>query len=491
MTLQDLLYKVPLLSVNGHTDFIVPAICADSREAVPGCVFIAVKGVQTDGHAFIIQAMEKGAKAIIYSEPTEETNPGVTYICVQNTSIALAYMAVSFYGNPSEKLKLVGVTGTNGKTTVATMLFSLFSELGYRCGLISTVQNQINATVIPATHTTPDALHLNALLAQMLEEGCTHVFMECSSHAIHQHRITGLAFTGAIFTNITHDHLDYHGTFNNYLQVKKSFFDGLPASAFAITNKDDKHGMDMLKDTKAKKLSYSLKTLADFKGRILENNFSGLQMMINQYEVNFILMGTFNAYNLLAIYGAAVSLGEETNKILLILSKLKGAPGRFDYLLSKSNILGVVDYAHTPDALKNILEAIKKLNEGHGKIITVVGCGGNRDKTKRPNMAKIANDYSEKVILTSDNPRFEDPQVILAEMQAGLDSAARRKTITIPERLEAIKVAVQLAQAGDIILIAGKGHETYQEIKGKRIHFNDKEILKDMFAHLDVSNDLK
>ncbi len=489
MTLQDLLYKVPLLSVNGPTDFVVPALCADSREVVPGSVFIAIKGVQSDGHTFIQQAIENGAKAIIYSESVEETNAAVTYICVQNTSVALAYMAVSFYGNPSAKMKIVGVTGTNGKTTIATMLFSLFSDLGYACGLISTVQNQIKDTIIPATHTTPDALHLNALLAKMQEAGCTHVFMECSSHAIHQHRITGLTFTGAVFTNITHDHLDYHGTFNEYLRVKKSFFDGLPAAAFAITNKDDKHGLDMLKDTKAKKLTYSLKTLADFKGRILENTFTGLQMLINQYEVSFLLMGTFNAYNLLAIYGAAVSLGEDPQKILMVLSKLKGAPGRFDYLLSKSNILGVVDYAHTPDALKNILEAVKKLNEGRGKIITVVGCGGNRDKTKRPIMARIANDYSEKVILTSDNPRFEDPQVILAEMQAGLDSAARRKTITIPERLEAIKVAVQLAQPDDIILIAGKGHETYQEIKGKRIHFNDKEILKDMFAHLDVPND--
>lgn len=486
MTLKDLLYKVPLQSVKGDTNLNVLMITADSREVYPGAAFIAIAGTHANGHAFISKAIEKGATAIIYSDSVENFVDGVTYILVQNTSIAFAQMASTFFGNPSAKMKLVGVTGTNGKTTIATMLFQLFTNLGYRCGLISTIENKIITSIVAATHTTPDALHLNALLMKMQDAGCTHVFMECSSHAIHQHRVAGVHFTGAIFSNITHDHLDYHKTFNEYIRVKKSFFDALPASAFALTNKDDKHGMEMLQHTKAKKYTYSLKTLADFKGKILENNFAGLQMMVNQYEVNFMLMGIFNAYNLLAIYGAAVCLGEDPGKVLRHLSKLKGATGRFDYLLSKSKILGIVDYAHTPDALKNILEAIHKINEGKGNIITVVGCGGNRDTTKRPEMAKLANDYSAKVILTSDNPRDEDPLEILAEMQAGLNTAAKRKTITIPDRKEAIKTAVQFAQPADIILIAGKGHETYQEIKGKRIHFNDKEILNEMFELMDV-----
>lgn len=486
MTLKDLLYKVPLQSVKGNTDLIVECMTADSREAKHGAVFIAINGTNSNGHDFILKAIEKGVKAIVYSDALKDFENEITYIRVKDSSIAFAQMACTFYNNPSEKIKLVGVTGTNGKTTIATMLFHLFTNLGCTCGLISTIQNQIGSTIIPSTHTTPDALHLNALLEKMLDGGCTHVFMECSSHAIHQHRITGLNFTGALFSNITHDHLDYHKTFNEYIKVKKSFFDALPETAFAITNKDDKHGMEMLQNTKAKKFTYSLKTLADFKGKILENNFAGLQMMINQHEVNFMLMGTFNAYNLLAIYGAAICLGEESADILLHLSKLKGATGRFDFVLSKSKILGVVDYAHTPDALKNILEAINKINEGKGNIITVVGCGGNRDKTKRPEMAKLANDYSAKVFLTSDNPRDEEPLKILAEMQAGLNSAAKRKTITIEDRKEAIKAAVQFAKPADIILIAGKGHETYQEIHGKRIHFNDKEVLNEMFQLMDV-----
>lgn len=486
MTLKDLLYKVTLQSVKGDTNLNVLMITADSREVHPGATFIAISGTHSNGHAYISKAIENGATAIVYSEAVENFVEGITYIKVQNSSIAFGQMAATFFGNPSEKMKLVGVTGTNGKTTIATMLFQLLTNLGYRCGLISTIENKIITSVIPSTHTTPDALQLNALLMKMLDAGCTHVFMECSSHAIHQHRIAGLQFTGAIFSNITHDHLDYHKTFNEYIKVKKSFFDDLPATAFALTNKDDKHGIEMLQNTKAKKYTYSLKTLADFKGKILENNFTGLQMMVNQHEVNFMLMGVFNAYNLLAIYGAAICLNEEPGKVLRHLSKLKGATGRFDYLLSKSRILGIVDYAHTPDALKNILETIHKINEGKGNIITVVGCGGNRDTTKRPEMAKLANDYSARVILTSDNPRNEDPLAILAEMQAGLNSVAKRKTITIPDRKEAIKTAVQFAHPADIILIAGKGHETYQEIRGVRIHFNDKEVLNEMFEMMDV-----
>ncbi|MBS1730382.1 MAG: UDP-N-acetylmuramoyl-L-alanyl-D-glutamate--2,6-diaminopimelate ligase [Bacteroidetes bacterium] len=486
MILQDLLYKVALQSIHGDTTIEVNQITSDSREVKPGGAFIAIHGHLSDGHIYIGKALISGAKIIVYSNPIEDFKEDVTYIRVKDTSIAFAQMACTFYHHPSEKLKLVGVTGTNGKTTIATMLFHLFTHLGYTCGLISTIQNQIGTQVIPSTHTTPDALHLNALLAKMADAKCSHVFMECSSHAIHQHRIYGLNFTGAIFSNITHDHLDYHKTFHEYIKVKKSFFDNLPPSAFAITNKDDKHGLEMLQNTKAKKYTYSLKTLADFKGKILENNFAGLQMLINQHEVHFMLMGTFNAYNLLAIYGAAICLGEESTQVLLLLSKLKGATGRFDYIISKSKILGVVDYAHTPDALKNILEAIHKINEGKGQIITVVGCGGNRDKTKRPEMARLANDYSTKVILTSDNPRDEDPLQILADMQEGLNTSAKRKTITIADRKEAIKVAVQLAKPADIILIAGKGHETYQEIHGQRSHFNDKEVLNEMFDLMHV-----
>ncbi|MFL9482581.1 UDP-N-acetylmuramoyl-L-alanyl-D-glutamate--2,6-diaminopimelate ligase [Chitinophagaceae bacterium LWZ2-11] len=483
--LQKILYKVRLQEVYGSTDIEVSGIEIDSRKVTQGVVFVAIRGEKSDGHAFIGKAIELGAKAVVCEEMPGEKKEGITYLQVGNTHEAVAYMAHNFYDEPSLKVKLVGVTGTNGKTTIATLLFKLFTKLGYKCGLISTVQNQIADEVIPATHTTPDAVSLNALLNRMVEEGCSHVFMESSSHAIHQHRITGLQFTGALFSNITHDHLDYHKTFDEYIRVKKKFFDDLPASAFAISNKDDKRGEVMLQNTNAKKYYYSLKTVADFKGKILDNALTGLQMLVNDIEVHFRLIGEFNAYNLLAVYGAAVCLGEDKSEVLTVLSLLTGAEGRFEYIMSKQMIIGIVDYAHTPDALENVLITIKKLRKGHEQIITVVGCGGDRDKTKRPVMAKEASALSDRVILTSDNPRTEDPYEILKDMEQGLDSAGKRKTITIADRREAIKTAVSLAKAEDIVLIAGKGHEKYQEINGVRNHFDDKEVLQEMFDLLD------
>jgi UDP-N-acetylmuramoyl-L-alanyl-D-glutamate--2,6-diaminopimelate ligase len=410
---------------------------------------------------------------------------GITYIKVASTPEAVAFMAHQFYDAPSTKIKLVGVTGTNGKTTIATLLFKLFSALGYTCGLVSTVQNQIGDQIIPATHTTPDAVSLNELLNTMVNAGCSHVFMECSSHAVHQHRITGLVFTGALFSNITHDHLDYHKTFENYIAAKKGFFDALPASAFAITNADDKRGEVMLQNTKAKKLSYGLKSSADYKGKILENALTGLVMLVNEIEVHFRLIGEFNAYNLLAVYGAAVNLGIESNTALTTLSMLAGAEGRFDYVISNKQVIGIIDYAHTPDALENVLATIKKLRKGYEQVITVVGCGGDRDKTKRPIMAQTACDLSDKVILTSDNPRTEDPAQIIADMEAGLNTAAKRKYISIIDRKEAIKAAVAFAKPEDIVLVAGKGHEKYQEINGVKHAFDDKAILLAFFNNKD------
>ena len=395
-------------------------------------------------------------------------------------------MSHNFYGEPSRQLKVIGVTGTNGKTTIATLLWKLFTSLGYKCGLISTVQNQIGNEIIPSTHTTPDAIQLNALLKRMADEQCTYVFMECSSHAIHQHRITGIDFAAAVFSNISHDHLDYHNTFDEYIRVKKSWFDGLPKSAIALSNADDKRGVVMLQNTVAKKCFYSLKTLADFKGKILENGLTGLHMTINEIEVHFKLIGEFNAYNLLAVYGVAVSLGEDKYEVLQMLSTLTGAEGRFDYSLSHhKNVVGIVDYAHTPDALLNVLVTIKNLRQGEQKIITVVGCGGNRDNTKRPLMAEVACQYSDKVILTSDNPRNEDPLEILKQMEAGVNVVSRKKCITIADRKEAIKTAVSFSEKEDIVLVAGKGHEKYQEIKGVKYDFDDKKVLKEMFELLD------
>lgn len=477
--LQDILYKVHLEQVNGATDVDVYNIQIDSRKVVKGSVFVAIRGEKTDGHKFFDKAIEQGAVAIVCEEMPTVFADGITYIKVKSSNETVAFMAHNFYNEPSTKIKLVGVTGTNGKTTIATVLFKLFTQLGYKCGLISTVQNQIADAIIPATHTTPDAVSLNELLNRMYEEGCSHVFMEVSSHAVHQHRVTGLQFTGGLFSNITHDHLDYHKTFDEYIKVKKKFFDDLPSNAFAISNLDDKRGEVMLQNTNAKKYFYSLKTVADFKGKILDNALSGLQMLVNDVEVHFRLIGEFNAYNLLAVYGAAICLGEQKDTVLTALSMLSGAEGRFDYIISNNLVIGIVDYAHTPDALENVLATIKKLRKGHEQVITVVGCGGDRDKTKRPIMAQVACDLSDRVILTSDNPRTEDPLAILKDMEDGLSSAAKRKYISIVDRREAIKMAVSLANKEDIILIAGKGHEKYQDINGVKSPFDDKEILKE------------
>jgi len=483
--LQDILYKVSIRSVQGSTQVRVDDLQLDSRKVKKGSAFIAIRGGSSDGHAFIETAIEHGASAVICETLPADRNENVTYVQVEDTAAAAGYMANNFFGQPSARVKLVGVTGTNGKTTIATLLFKLFTALDYTCGLISTVQNQIADRVIPATHTTPDAVSLNALLKQMADEGCSHVFMETSSHAIHQHRISGLQYAGAVFSNITHDHLDYHKTFDEYIRVKKLFFDGLPSSAFALSNADDKRGNVMLQNTNARKYLYSLKTMADFKGKILENTLSGLLMTINEQEVHFRLIGEFNAYNLLAVYGTAICLGGNKQDVLVTLSEMTGAEGRFDYMISATEkVIGIVDYAHTPDALVNVLATIQKLRKGHEQIITVVGCGGDRDKTKRPVMAEAACEYSTRVIFTSDNPRSEDPVQILADMEAGLNSAARKKAISIADRKEAIKTAVSLAKSEDIVLVAGKGHEKYQEIKGVKNPFDDKAVLKEMFALL-------
>ena len=445
-------------------------------------MFIAVKGSAADGHLFIDKAIAAGAIAVVCEKIPESKKPEVVYVQAEDSAEAAGYIAHNFFGRPSEKMKLTGVTGTNGKTTIATLLYKLFTSLGHHCGLISTVENFVDREKLPATHTTPDAVSLNQMLKRMLDAGCTHVFMEVSSHAIHQHRITGLQFAVGIFSNITHDHLDYHKTFDEYIRVKKSFFDSLPSSAVAISNADDKRGMVMLQNTVAKKYYYALRTVAEFKGKILENSLTGLLMNVNDQEVHFRLIGEFNAYNLLAVYAAALSLGEEKNETLRFLSVLTGAEGRFDYLLSdKDKIVVIVDYAHTPDALLNVLATIKKLKKGIEKLITVVGCGGDRDKTKRPLMAEVACEYSDKVVFTSDNPRSEDPAEIIKEMEAGVSAAARRKYISIVDRKEAIKTAISLADKEDIILVAGKGHEKYQEIKGIKNHFDDKEVVREMF----------
>jgi UDP-N-acetylmuramoyl-L-alanyl-D-glutamate--2,6-diaminopimelate ligase len=484
--LKDILYKVSIRSVVGDTNIAITALTADSRMVSGGCCFIALKGSVSDGHEFIDKAIALGAIAIVCEKFPASLKDGITYVEVENSNVAAGYISHNFYGEPSAALKLVGVTGTNGKTTVATLLFNLFSALGYTCGLISTVHNRVGESILESTHTTPDAISLNKLLKQMNDEGCEFVFMECSSHAIQQHRIAGLQFAGGLFTNITHDHLDYHKTFEEYIRVKKSWFDGLPKSAFAISNNDDKRGTVMLQNTGAKKYYYSLKTLADFKGRILDNSLSGLHMTVNDVEVHFKMIGEFNAYNLLAVYGAAVCLGQEKTAVLQHLSGLAGAEGRFDYIVSNvEHVVGIIDYAHTPDALLNVLATIKNLRNGNEQVITVVGCGGNRDKAKRPVMAEVACEYSDKVIFTSDNPRNEDPLQILKEMEAGVKVVARKKYITIADRREAIKTAVSLSGHDDIVLVAGKGHEKYQEVSGVKYDFDDKEVLKEMFELLE------
>jgi UDP-N-acetylmuramoyl-L-alanyl-D-glutamate--2,6-diaminopimelate ligase len=484
--LQDILYKVSLRSVHGDLNRIVDDLQTDSRKIGKNSLFIALKGTHVDGHQFIDQVITAGATVIVCEDLPDSLREGITYIQVAESAAAAGFIAHNFFGQPSGKLKLVGVTGTNGKTTIATLLYKLFTALGYKCGLLSTVENIIGSRVVPATHTTPDAIHLNALLKEMVDEACTHVFMETSSHAIHQHRITGLHYTGALFSNITHDHLDYHKTFEEYIRVKKSFFDSLSSDAFAISNADDKRGTVMLQNTSAKKYYYSLKTIADFKGRILENNLTGLVMTVNDQEVHFRLIGEFNAYNLLAVYGAAICLGEDKLEILRCLSVLTGAEGRFEYVISpKTNIIGIVDYAHTPDALINVLVTIKKLKKGYEQIITVVGCGGDRDKTKRPIMGAAACEYSDKVIFTSDNPRSEDPAQIIRDMEEGLNTAAKRKYTSITDRKEAIRTAINFARPDDILLVAGKGHEKYQDIDGVKYPFDDKQTLLELFELLE------
>ena len=486
MLLRDVLYKVSIRSITGSTDTEISDVQIDSRKVKPGAMFIAVKGAAVDGHQFIDKAIENGAAVIVCESAAAEAGKGLVGVQVENSASAAGYIAHNFFGQPSEKMKVVGVTGTNGKTTIATLLYKLFTGLGCTCGLLSTVENHIGDTIIPATHTTPDAINLNQLLKQMADAGCTHVFMEVSSHAVHQHRVTGVNFAGGVFSNITHDHLDYHKSFDEYIRVKKSFFDSLSSSAFAISNADDKRGAVMLQNTNAKKYFYSLKTLADFKGKIIENSLSGLVMTINDQEVHFRLIGEFNAYNLLAAYAVGIGMEEDKHEVLRCLSMLTGAEGRFDYMVSpKEKIITIVDYAHTPDALLNVLATIKKLKKGFEKVITVVGCGGDRDKTKRSIMAEVACEHSDKAIFTSDNPRSEDPAQIIKDMEEGLPAAAKRKYISIVDRKEAIKTAISLANAEDIVLIAGKGHEKYQEIKGVKYHFDDKEIVKDVFEMLD------
>lgn len=484
--LSDILYKVRLEEVLGSTHMAVSSIAFDSRKVKKDSVFVATRGTTTDGHAFIERAIEAGANTIVCEEMPDQKSEQVTYVKVSDTAYALGLMACNFYDNPSSKLKLVGITGTNGKTTTVTLLFNLFRSLGYSVGLLSTVQNKINNTVIPSTHTTPDALALNELLSKMVELGCEYAFMEVSSHAVVQHRIAGLQFTGALFSNITHDHLDYHKTFEEYIKAKKGFFDALPAGAFAVVNRDDRNGMVMMQNTKAQRYTYSLQGVADFKCRIIENHLNGLLLNIDNQELWVKLIGTFNAYNVLAVYAAAILLKQDKTNVLTALSNLNSVEGRFQYIKSPNGIIGIVDYAHTPDALKNVLDTIKDIRNGNEQVITLVGCGGDRDATKRPVMAAIACEYSNRVVLTSDNPRSEDPEEILNQMQKGISPVDMKKTLRISDRKEAIKTACALAAKGDIILIAGKGHEKYQEIKGVKHPFDDFEILKETFQTLGI-----
>lgn len=478
--LKDILYKVSITSTYGNMDVEVKGIAFDSRKVATGYLFVAVAGTVSDGHTFIAKAIEKGATTIVCERLPENVEASITYIEVKKSSHALGIMAANFYDNPSAKLAVVGVTGTNGKTTVATLLYSLYNSLGYRTGLISTVENKIVDTIIPSSHTTPDPLQLNTLLIEMLGAGCQFVFMEVSSHAIDQERIAGLNFKGGIFTNITHDHLDYHKTFENYILAKKKFFDGLNSDAFALVNADDKRGMVMLQNTKAKKQSFGLRKIVDFKGKIVTNSIEGLELEIGNKDVWFQVIGDFNAYNVLAVYGAAMLLGEDSDEVLTKLSSLKAAAGRFELVQPGSRFTAIVDYAHTPDALKNVLETIAQFRSGNEQVITVVGCGGNRDKTKRPLMAAIACRFSDKVVLTSDNPRDEDPMEIIHEMQTGIGPSHARKTLVMADREEAIKTACMMAKENDIVLVAGKGHETYQEIKGVKYPFDDREVVTRM-----------
>lgn len=484
--LSDILYKVKLEEIIGSTHVAISSIVFDSRKVKKDSLFVATKGAADNGHIYIQKAIESGAIAIVCEEIPKDKNDQITYVKVTDSTYALGVMACNYFDNPSEKLKLVGITGTNGKTTTVTLLFNLFKSLGYSVGLLSTVQNKINNTVIPSTHTTPDAITLNELLFKMEEQGCEFVFMEVSSHAIVQNRIAGINFTGALFSNITHDHLDYHKTFDEYIKAKKQFFNLLPSTAFALTNRDDKNGMVMLQNTKANKYTYALKNIADYKCKIIESHLNGLLLNIDNHEVWVKLIGTFNAYNILSVYATAVLLKQDITSVLTALSNLNSVEGRFQYVKSPNGVIGIIDYAHTPDALKNVLETVKEIRSGSEQVITLVGCGGDRDSAKRPIMAAIACEYSNKVILTSDNPRTEDPEEILNQMQAGVNPVDVKKVLRITDRREAIKIACSFSSKGDIILIAGKGHEKYQEIKGVKHDFDDLEILKETIKILGI-----
>jgi UDP-N-acetylmuramoyl-L-alanyl-D-glutamate--2,6-diaminopimelate ligase len=485
LPLFSLLTDVNVLDQHGPTEVAITGLTLDSREAAPGMAFCALRGTATDGHNFIAKGVGQGAAAIICEELPAELQAGTAYVRVADSAEALAHMAAAFHGHPSRQLQLIGVTGTNGKTTCATLLHKLLRELGYHAGLLSTVQNQIDEEVIPATHTTPDAIRLNALLARMVAAGCTHACMEVSSHAVAQHRTTGLRFVGGIFTNLTHDHLDYHGTFDNYLKAKKGFFDALPKTAFALTNADDKRGPVMLQNTAARRETYSLRGAATFRARLIGNEVHGLHLEIDGHEVQFRLIGVFNAYNLLAVYGAAVLLGEEPLEVLTILSGLTTAPGRFEPVVSgPQRLTGIIDYAHTPDALENVLQTILEIRRPEQQLITVVGCGGNRDAAKRPVMANLAARLSDAVFLTSDNPRYEDPLEILAQMQAGITIPDAPKVQTLADRRAAIRAAVALAGPEAIVLVAGKGHENYQDVQGVKTPFDDKRVLAEIFLEL-------
>ncbi len=483
-TLNDILTNCDVLSTKGNVDLTINQIVFDSRKAVNDTLFVAIKGTQVDGHSFISKVIEQGCKAIL-SEVSIEVPSDVSLIVVKDTSYALGVAASNFYDQPSKKLKLVGITGTNGKTTIVTLLHKVFSELGYKVGLLSTVVNKIGENEIPSTHTTPDQVSLNGLLAQMVEEGCEFCFMEVSSHSVVQHRISGLTFTGGVFTNITHDHLDYHGTFKEYIKAKKGFFDGLGKDAFALTNMDDKNGMVMLQNTQAHTSSYAMKSPADFKVKIIENQFSGLVLTIDGQEVWTKLLGAFNAYNLLAVYGVAVLLEQDKIETLTVISKLDAVVGRFQQVRSKSGITAIVDYAHTPDALENVLQTVASIRTKNETVFTIVGCGGDRDTTKRPKMAAVACELSDKVIITSDNPRSENPEDIIAQMMEGVEGQHYKKTLSITDREQAIKTACTMAEPNDIILIAGKGHETYQEIKGIKHPFDDLKIVTNLFEKLE------
>lgn len=483
--LKDILYKVKLKQIIGDTDVMISNVQFDSREVGPGDVFVAVNGYSSDGHDFIDQAIKKGAIAILAEKEPENIVDGINYIIVSHSDEALGIIASNYFDNPSEKLELIGVTGTNGKSTTVTLLYKLFTKLGYKTGLLSTINNIIGNNVVLATHTTPDPVSLNALLARMVDEGCSYAFMEVSSHAIHQKRIAGLSFRGGVFTNLSHDHLDYHKTFADYIKAKKEFFDLLPESAFALINKDDPNGLVMLQNCKAYKHTYSLSSMADFKAKVIENSISGIQLEIEGNQVFTRLVGRFNAYNVLVVYATARLLDMDALEILTVLSGLKTAEGRFDIVQSKGSVTSIIDYAHTPDALKNVLETIGEIREGDENIITVVGCGGDRDKAKRPLMAKIACDLSDQVVFTSDNPRSEDPLAIIEEMKQGLDPSHFKKYLIISDRSEAIKTACSIASSGDIILVAGKGHEKYQEIKGERFPFDDKEKVENVLKMME------